>query len=68
MKVCLRSALYPAFSQAGIEGLYTPLLMPRLGYCEYICTLCGQVCPDGAIPDLPPEQKKSNTTNEATDT
>jgi ferredoxin len=58
MKVCLRSALYPAFSQAGIEGLYTPLLMPRLGYCEYNCTLCGQVCPSGAIPDLPPEQKK----------
>jgi ferredoxin len=58
MKVCLRSALYPAFSQAGIEGLYTPVLMPRLGYCEYNCTLCGQVCPTGAIPDLSPEQKK----------
>jgi polyferredoxin/Pyruvate/2-oxoacid:ferredoxin oxidoreductase delta subunit len=58
MKVCLRSALYPAFSQAGIEGLYTPILIPRLGYCEYNCTLCGQVCPTGAIPDLPPERKK----------
>lgn len=58
MKVCLRSALYPAFSQAGIEGFYTPVLIPRLGYCEYNCTLCGQVCPTGAIPDLPPEEKK----------
>jgi ferredoxin len=58
MKVCLRSALYPAFFQAGIEGLYTPLLIPRLGYCEYNCTLCGQVCPSGAIPELPPEAKK----------
>ena len=58
MKVCLRSALYPAFFQAGIEGLYTPLLIPRLGYCEYNCTLCGQVCPTGAIPELPPETKK----------
>lgn len=58
MKVCLRSALYPAFFQAGIEGLYTPLLIPRLGYCEYNCTLCGQVCPTGAIPELPPEAKK----------
>jgi polyferredoxin len=58
MKVCLRSALYPAFSQAGIEGLYSPLIIPRLGYCEYNCTLCGQVCPTGAIPDLPPRQKK----------
>jgi len=58
MKVCLRSALYPAFFQGGIEGLYTPLLIPRLGYCEYNCTLCGQVCPTGAIPDLPSRQKK----------
>lgn len=58
MKVCLRSALYPAFLQAGLEGLYTPLLIPRLGYCEYNCTLCGQVCPTGAIPQLPERQKK----------
>jgi len=58
MKVCLTSALYPAFFQGGIEGLYTPLLIPRLGYCEYNCTLCGQVCPTGAIPELPPERKK----------
>jgi len=65
MKVCLRSALYPALSQAGIEGLYTPVLIPRLGYCEYNCTLCGQVCPTGAIPDLPPEQKKREVIGKA---
>lgn len=65
MKVCLRSALYPAFSQAGIEGLYTPLLIPRLGYCEYNCTLCGQVCPSGAIPDLPRETKKREVIGKA---
>jgi ferredoxin len=58
MKVCLRSALYPAFLHAGVEGLYTPQLVPRLGYCEYNCTLCGQVCPTGAIPDLPRGEKQ----------
>ena len=58
MKVCLRSALYPASLQAGLYGLYTPTLVPRLGYCEYNCSLCGQVCPTGAIPRLPLEQKK----------
>jgi formate hydrogenlyase subunit 6/NADH:ubiquinone oxidoreductase subunit I len=26
--------------------------VPRLGYCEYRCTLCGQVCPTGAIKKL----------------
>jgi ferredoxin len=65
MKVCLRSALYPALSQAGIEGLYTPLLIPRLGYCEYNCTLCGQVCPTGAIPKLPKEEKQREVIGKA---
>jgi len=65
MKVCLRSALYPALSQAGIEGLYTPVLIPRLGYCEYNCTLCGQVCPTGAIPDLPVAEKKRQVIGKA---
>ena len=26
-----------------------PLLVPRIGYCEFNCTLCGQVCPTGAL-------------------
>lgn len=42
MKVCLRSALYPAVHQAGLEGLYTPVLIPRLGYCENVCPLEGK--------------------------
>lgn len=58
LKVCLKSALYPAAFQAGFEGLYTPALIPRLGYCEFNCTLCGQVCPTGAIPNLPVVEKQ----------
>ncbi|MCC6215270.1 MAG: 4Fe-4S binding protein [Polyangiaceae bacterium] len=49
MKVCPNNALHPAFFEAGIEGLWTPILVPRIGYCEYSCVLCGQVCPTGAI-------------------
>lgn len=60
MKVCLRSALYPDLSRGGIYGLFMPILVPRLGYCEYNCSLCGQVCPTGAIPNLPLEQKKKS--------
>ncbi|PLY03088.1 MAG: hypothetical protein C0623_02530 [Desulfuromonas sp.] len=58
MKVCIGSALHPAFLQAGSAGLWTPLLVARLGYCEYNCTLCGQVCPTGAIRELKLEEKK----------
>jgi polyferredoxin len=60
IKVCLRSALYPGLAQGGFYGLFMPVLIPRLGYCEYNCNLCGQVCPTGAIPSLPLEQKKKS--------
>ncbi|MEI8354767.1 MAG: 4Fe-4S binding protein [Deltaproteobacteria bacterium] len=65
MKVCLKSALYPAVLQGGLEGLFTPMLIPRLGYCEYDCTLCGQVCPTAAIPNLPKELKKKEVIGKA---
>ncbi len=28
-----------------------------MGYCEFNCTLCGEVCPSGAIPELTREEK-----------
>jgi len=40
-------------------------LIPRLGYCEYNCTLCGQVCPTGAIPDLLAEVKRREVIGKA---
>jgi polyferredoxin len=49
MKICPRNALHPALDEAGAEGLWTPVLVPRIGYCEPTCTLCTQVCPTGAI-------------------
>ena len=65
MKVCLKNALYPAAWQAGVEGLYTPLVIPRLGYCEYDCTLCGQVCPTAAIPALQVAEKRREVIGKA---
>jgi len=38
--------------------LYTPLVNPRTGYCEYNCTLCGQVCPSGALRPLSLAEKR----------
>lgn len=49
MKVCPTNALHPALAEAGPEGVWTPVLVPRIGYCEYYCSLCTQVCPTGAI-------------------
>jgi polyferredoxin/Pyruvate/2-oxoacid:ferredoxin oxidoreductase delta subunit len=52
MKVCPTSGLQPVLFEAGLEGLWTPRLAPRLGYCDYGCNACGQICPSGAIPPL----------------
>lgn len=57
MKVCITNGLQPTLLDAGLEGIWSPMLIPRIGYCEYRCTLCGQVCPTGAIEKLTPEKK-----------
>jgi len=57
MKVCPNNALHPAFFEAGVEGLWTPILIARIGYCEHSCVLCGDVCPTGAIQKITEEQK-----------
>jgi ferredoxin len=57
MKVCPNNALHPALFEAGIEGLWTPILIPRIGYCEHSCVLCGQVCPTGAIQKIDEKAK-----------
>jgi len=58
MKVCPTGGLQPAWSEAGLEGLWTPRLVPQIGYCDYNCSLCGQVCPTQAIVSLELEEKQ----------
>ncbi|MBN2801566.1 MAG: 4Fe-4S binding protein [Deltaproteobacteria bacterium] len=57
MKICPNNALHPAFDEAGPEGLFTPVLVPKVGYCEPSCTLCTQVCPTAAIKQVSEDQK-----------
>ncbi|HEX7728004.1 MAG TPA: 4Fe-4S binding protein [Terracidiphilus sp.] len=57
MKVCPNTALHPTLDQAGLEGLWTPMVVPRIGYCEPSCVLCSEVCPTGAIWQITPREK-----------
>jgi polyferredoxin len=57
MRVCPTNVIQPSLLESGFEGLWTPVLMNRIGYCEYNCVLCGQVCPTGAIMPLSVEKK-----------
>jgi ferredoxin len=58
MRVCVKNALHPTMLQAGFEGMWTPVLIPRIGYCEYNCTLCGSVCPSEALRELTQPSKR----------
>jgi ferredoxin len=60
MRVCPNNALHPTMLESGFEGLWTPYMIPKIGYCEPTCTLCGQVCPTGAIQELALEDKVGN--------
>ena len=57
IRICPTNVLQPAFLESGIEGIWTPILEMKVGYCDVNCTLCGQVCPTGAIQKLTPAQK-----------
>lgn len=52
MRVCKTNGLNPVVFQGNFSSFWTPTLVPRLGYCDYECTLCGKVCPSGAIKRL----------------
>ena len=57
MKICPTNVINPTLAEAGMSGFWTPHLIMTQGYCEYTCTLCGSVCPTGAISDISVKEK-----------
>ena len=58
MQACPTNAIQPAVLQAGLDGLWTPVIIPTRGYCEYECHRCTQVCPTHALTRLTLAEKK----------
>lgn len=56
-QACPTGTIQPALAQAGVEGFWTPVVVPRRGGCEFACTRCGEVCPTGAIGRLTTARK-----------
>ncbi len=52
IRVCPTNVLQPAMFESGLEGLWTPIMVSKMGWCELNCTLCSQVCPTGAIREI----------------
>jgi ferredoxin len=58
IRVCPSGGLQPSLAEIGGSGLWVPVLVPRIGHCEYACNACGQVCPTQAIQPLSIEKKQ----------
>jgi polyferredoxin/ferredoxin len=60
MRVCPTNIIQPAGMEAGIEGLWTPVLNYRIGTsgCQLDCTACGAVCPTAAIRPISLDEKR----------
>ncbi len=66
MKVCPTGGLQPCGLEMGLESLWTPRLVPQIGYCDYGCNRCGFVCPTEAIRPLPLIEKQQTRLGLAT--
>ncbi len=58
INACPTNVLQPStLKQGGLEGLWTPVMDFRSGFCQLNCTLCSEVCPTGAIQKINLAQK-----------
>ena len=58
VRVCPTQGLQPSLAESGWQNIFTPRLVPRLGYCSYSCDACIRTCPTGAIPPISKEVKQ----------
>lgn len=58
IRICPTGGLQPA-TAATPDEFWSPLLVPRWGYCDYSCTACGEICPTHAIPRLSLDIKRT---------
>lgn len=65
IRACPTNALQPALLESGLDGFWSPVLIPRLGYCDYSCNACGQICPVQAIPPLGLDDKRKQVIGKA---
>ena len=57
MAACPTNTLQPLWFKAGFMGVFSPALMPRRGFCNPECRVCGSVCPTGAILKLTEQER-----------
>lgn len=54
---CPSHVLKPAFLEYGLGGMMQPKMDFEHGFCNFDCTVCGDVCPNGALLPLTKDEK-----------
>ena len=49
VSACPTQVLAPSLFDYGLDGMFQPRMDYAVGTCNYDCTLCGEICPTGAI-------------------
>ena len=59
MRICPTNIIHPASLEAGLEGLWSPVLNFRIGTsgCQLNCIACSHICPTAAIRPISLEEK-----------
>ncbi len=60
MRICPTNIIQPAGLEAGLEGIWTPVLNFRIGTsgCQLNCVACSLLCPTAAIRPLSLDEKR----------
>lgn len=54
---CPSRVLKPSFLDYGLSGMMQPKMDFEHGFCNYDCTVCSEICPNGALLPLTKEEK-----------
>ena len=58
ISACPSQVLQPSFLDYGFIGMLQPKMDFNIGFCNFECVICSQVCPGGAILPIALEKKK----------
>jgi ferredoxin len=55
---CPTHVLKPSFLEYGISGMMMPVMSYSESFCNFECTVCTEVCPNGALLPIKSEEKE----------
>lgn len=56
---CPQHILKPSLVEYGLKGMFVPVMNFTSSFCNYDCTICSEVCPNGAIDILGMARKRN---------